>query len=109
MKQIDVYLEIGKKRVIAGALDWPGWCRSGRDEQAALQTLAEYGPRCAEVLHAAKIEFDPPADVAAFNVIERLQGDATTDFGAPSQTPAYDELPVDEADRQPLAIQTSNQ
>ena len=33
---IDVYLEIGKKRTFAGAIDWPGWCRSGRDEGAAL-------------------------------------------------------------------------
>jgi hypothetical protein len=33
----DVYLEIGKKRTFAGAIAWPGWCRSGRDEEAALQ------------------------------------------------------------------------
>ena len=30
--QIDVYLEIGKKRTFAGVIDWPGWCRSGLDE-----------------------------------------------------------------------------
>ena len=28
---IAVYLEIGEKRTFAGAMDWPGWCRSGRD------------------------------------------------------------------------------
>jgi hypothetical protein len=32
---IPVYLEVGKKRVFAGALDWPGWCRGGRDERNA--------------------------------------------------------------------------
>ena len=26
---IDVYLELGTKRTFAGAIDWPGWCRSG--------------------------------------------------------------------------------
>lgn len=36
---IEVYIEAGKKRVFAGAIDWPGWCRSGHDEQAALQAL----------------------------------------------------------------------
>ena len=45
--QIDVYLEIGKKRTFAGVIDWPGWCRSGRDEGSALQALLEYGPRYA--------------------------------------------------------------
>ena len=34
---IGVYLEIGKTRTFAGALDWPGWCRSGRDEAAAIK------------------------------------------------------------------------
>ena len=29
----DVYLELGTKRVFACALEWPGWCRGGRDEQ----------------------------------------------------------------------------
>jgi hypothetical protein len=33
----DVYLEIGAKRTFAGALDWPGWCRSGGDEAAELR------------------------------------------------------------------------
>ena len=28
--KMDVYLEVGQKRTFAGALDWPGWCRSGR-------------------------------------------------------------------------------
>ena len=36
---IEVYLEIGKKRTFAGALDWPGWCRGGRDEPSALQAF----------------------------------------------------------------------
>ena len=35
-----VYLELGSKRVFACSLDWPGWCRAGRDEEAALEALA---------------------------------------------------------------------
>ena len=26
-------------------LTWPGWCRSGREEKAALQAHIDYGPR----------------------------------------------------------------
>lgn len=39
---MDVYLEIGKKRTFASALDWPGWCRSAPDEAAALHNLYGY-------------------------------------------------------------------
>jgi hypothetical protein len=96
--QIDIYLEIGKKRTFAGAIDWPGWCRSGRDEPSALQALFEYGPRYARVLEAAQLGFQPPLDSSAFSVIERLEGNATTDFGAPDASPSSDSNPVDDAE-----------
>jgi hypothetical protein len=97
---IDVYLEIGGKRTFAGALDWPGWCRIGRDEDSALQALVDYGPRYAGVLHAAQITFDAPADTSALAVVERLKGTSTTDFGAPDVAPAADTRPVDDAELQ---------
>jgi hypothetical protein len=75
-----VYLELGKKRVFASAADWPGWCRQGNGEQAAIEALAAARPRYAEVARAAAIPF-APTDV--FDIVERLPGDATTDFGAP--------------------------
>ncbi len=50
MQRMEVYLEIGKKRTFAGALSWPGWCRSGKDEKAALQALCAYGARYAMVI-----------------------------------------------------------
>jgi hypothetical protein len=99
-KTIDVYLEIGKKRTFAGAIDWPGWCRSGRDEAAALQALVDYGPRYARVLRATPLGFQPPAGTAAFAVVERLNGDTTTDFGAPGQVPSSDARPVDDDELQ---------
>lgn len=93
--EIDVYLEVGKKRTFAGALDWPGWCRSGRDEATALQALFDYGHRYARVLRTAQLGFQTPADVTIFVVRERLKGNATTDFGAPAIAPAWDAEPVD--------------
>ena len=50
MKKINVYLETGEKKTFAGAIDWPGWCRSGGDEESALQALFEYGARYARVV-----------------------------------------------------------
>ena len=93
--QIDVYLEIGKKRTFAGALDWPGWCRSGRDEESALQAVADYGPRYARVLRNTRLGFRPPADVSALSIKQRLDGDATTDFGAPAMAPSSDAKTID--------------
>src|SRR5262245_31076293 len=97
---IPVYLEIGKQRTFAGAVDWPGWARSGRDEESALLALVDYGPRYAQVLHAARLGFPVPADGSALSVVERLAGNSTTDFGAPDVAPASDMQSVDDAELQ---------
>jgi hypothetical protein len=95
-KPTAVCLEIGKKRVFACALDWPGWSRSGRDEERALAALADYAPRFAPVAKRAGLVF--PAGVADdFRVVERLPGDATTEFGAPGQVASADSEPSDKA------------
>ena len=75
-----VYLEVGKRRVFASAADWPGWTRAGKDEKSALEALSTAAPRYAPVAKAARIAFVPSSN---WDVIERLPGNATTDFGAP--------------------------
>jgi hypothetical protein len=95
---LDVYLEIGKKRTFAGAIDWPGWCRSGNDEEAALRALAACGPRYALILRSFPFAFQAPAAASAFNVIERIPGNAATDFGAANFAPASDARPLDDAE-----------
>lgn len=92
--KIEVYIEAGQKRVFAGALGWPGWCRSGRDEASALQALLDHAPRYATVAKAAHVPFDLPEDASALKVVQRLKGDATTDFGAPGAIPSADERPL---------------
>ena len=92
--KIDVYLEVGKKKTFAGAVDWPGWCRNGGDEESALQALLDFGSRYARVLHTSRLGFKAPGDVSAFVVIERLNGNTTTDFGAPGLAPSSDSNPV---------------
>ena len=100
LNTIKVYLEIGKKRTFAGAIDWPGWCRSGRDEASALQALLDYGPRYARVLRSVPLGFRAPAAVSEFAVVERLEGDVTTDFGSPGIPPSSDTKPVDHVEFQ---------
>src|SRR5260370_18816258 len=90
---IEVYLEIGQTRTFAGALDWPGWCRSGKDEATALASLAAYVARYAPVAKKAHIAFEPRT-AAAFRVVEHLAGTATTDFGAPDGVARRDTAPL---------------
>lgn len=99
-KRMDVYLEIGKKRTFAGAIDWPGWCRSGPDEESALHALVEWGPRYGKILRSNEFDFRAPTDISAFSIVERLEGNATTDFGAPGIAPSTDAQPVNEKELQ---------
>jgi hypothetical protein len=88
--RVEVYLECGAKRTFAAALDWPGWCRQGPDEVAALASLVAYGPRYASVLARTRLGFVAPRDLGQLVVVERLPGNATTDFGAPGAVPTAD-------------------
>ncbi|HEY2956690.1 MAG TPA: hypothetical protein VGM21_00560 [Actinomycetota bacterium] len=91
-----VYLEVGSKRVFACSLDWPGWARSGKTDELALEALADYAPRYAVVAGRAGIAF--PATVAdELQVVERLPGSATTNFGAPGEVASADAEPVSAA------------
>jgi hypothetical protein len=93
-RPIRVYLETGKTWTFAAAVDWPGWCRRGKGEQGALDVLASYAPRYAAV---AGRGFAP----GELEVIGRVPGTATTDFGAPDGRGPWDDepLPPAEADR----------
>jgi hypothetical protein len=95
---VDVYLEEGVKRVFAGAIEWPGWCRSGRDEIEALDALVAYGPRYAEALRGARLGFRSPSTAEDLRFAERVKGSATTDFGAPDVAPRADGRPIDDAE-----------
>ncbi len=98
--KVEVYLEIGQKRTFAVALDWPGWCRSGRDEASALQALYDYGPRYAHVLQRTRLGFHAPSKASALVVVERLTGNATTDFGAPDLALSRDTKPINPTELQ---------
>ena len=95
-----VYLEAGQKRVFACAVDWPGWCRAGKNEEQALEALAAYADRYARVPKQAGLKFSPKADIR-FDIVERVAGSGSTDFGVPGVVPALDleKLTKPEAER----------
>jgi len=62
----------------------------------------EYGPHYARVLRRAQLGFKAPDDISAFTVIERLEGNATTDFGAPGIAASSDSRPVNSLELQRL-------
>ena len=82
-------------RTFAGGIDWPGWCRSGRDEETALEALVAYGSRYASAIAPTSRRFRLPKETSALQVVERVKGNATTDFGAPGIPPPSDGRSVD--------------
>ena len=77
---IRVMVERGKKkRVVAVAFDWPGWDRSAKTEEAALQVLDAYRPRYAKVAALAGLA-DEFAAAGELSVVERTEGNGMTDY-----------------------------
>ena len=97
----NLVIEAGKKKVFAIAVHWPGWCRFGRDEPSALQILVDAAHRYSKIAKYANLDFIAPESIPAINVIAHLQGNTTTDFGAPDAEFPNDWDPVreDELDR----------
>jgi hypothetical protein len=89
-----VILEIGKKRkVVAGAMDWPGLDRWGTSEENALDKLSSYLPRYAGVAERAGTgkSFARAREV---EVIERVPGSSSTDFWGIAHVPSEIEREV---------------
>ena len=93
---MEIYLEVGTRRVFAGAIEWPGFCRAGRGEDEALTALLAAARRYSKVMRGARPAFPKPTSARHLEIVERLGGDSTTDFGAPSAVPAADLREIDE-------------
>lgn len=102
-----VYLEVSRRRTFAMALDWPGWGRSGRTPEVALENLARYAPRFTSVVRLAGLDF--PAGSANFTVVEEVTGNATTEFGAPACQVSDDARPwtAEDAERAAALLSAS--
>jgi hypothetical protein len=99
--QIDVFIESGRRRVFASALDWPGWARSGKDEDLAVQAMADYLPRYLAIVRLAGVAL-PAGDLA---VTERNAGLAkNADFGSLGETADAERKPLTQQAGQRLAL-----
>jgi len=91
---LPVYVEVGRRRCFAAAVDWPGWCRSGIGEDGALTTLIAYRARYRKALGPAARGLPDPRSVADLEVVERVGGGSGTEFGTPGVVPDLDRRPV---------------
>ncbi len=92
--QLRVILEIGKKRrVVAGATDWPGLDRWGTSEDDAIEKLLSYVPRYAGVAERAGMA-RAFARAGAVEIVERVPGSSSTDFWGIAHVPSQMERDV---------------
>lgn len=89
---IAVLIETGAKKTFASALDWPGWARGGKNEEQALEALRAHAERYAAVVKLAGL--DLPAGNVELDVVERVKGGASTDFGVPAEVSEHDRRKV---------------
>jgi hypothetical protein len=93
-EKLRVILEIGKKRrVVAGATDWPGLDRWGTSEDDAISKLVSYLPRYAGVADRAGLA-KAFARARGVEVVERVPGSSSTDFWGIAHVPSQIERQV---------------
>ena len=98
--RLAVALESAPKKTFATALDWPGWSRSGKTDELALEALLAYAPRYALLAAAAGLDFAASFEA---DVVERADGGSGTEFGVPSRTHDADNRAVDAGEGKRLA------
>ena len=98
--RLEVLIEAGDKKTFASALDWPGWSRSAKTEEEAVERLLDYAVRYAPVAKAAGLDFP---DAFEAQVVERSKGGSGTDFGVPSRIHELDTKRVTAAEATRLA------
>ena len=86
-----VYLECGPKWTFACALDWPGWCRRAKGDEAAVEELLSYADRYRAAVGDGFAPGEP-------TIVGRVTGNATTDFGAPAIATEWDLEALDDAE-----------
>jgi len=101
--RIAVCLEVAPKQSLASALDWPGWCRAGRDDASALEALASFAERYAPVAQRAGLSLPYPV---VFYVLERVPGGPETAFAAPECRRPFPQVTV-EAERTAVSSATA--
>jgi hypothetical protein len=98
-----ILIEVGKKerRVVAGAMDWPGLDRWGATDAQAIERLTSYLSRYAPVAGAAGLA-DELSGQREVEVVERVVGSGSADYWGIAHVPSEAErevLPPDALER----------
>jgi hypothetical protein len=99
---LEIGEEIAPKKAFVWAVEWPGWCRSGRTAEAARAHLVEVRSRYAPVAQIAGLRL-PRVTVDQLEVVESLKGGGATEFGVPSAIGQDDRRTVSARDAKRLA------
>ena len=102
MAKLEIGEEVGGKRAFAWAVEWPGWCRAGKDAALAREALVAYAPRYEVVVRAAGLAM-PTVDGDALDIVVSVGGGGGTDFGVPSNVTDDDRRRVTRAQAERLA------
>jgi hypothetical protein len=81
--KVRVAIEAAPKKSFATAVDWPGWSRSGKTEELAIEALVAYADRYRAVAKLAGEAFGPTKAIDV-DVVDRTSGGGGTEFGVPS-------------------------
>jgi hypothetical protein len=101
-RAIRVAIEATPKKAFATAIDWPGWSRSGKTADQALDALAAYAAWYGAVaVEAGEALPEDAGDRDRFEVVEEAAGGTGTEFGVPGRVTDADRRPTSaaEADR----------
>jgi hypothetical protein len=98
--KVTVAIEAAPKKAFATATDWPGWSRSGKTEELAVEAFIAYADRYAPVARAAGETFEPAS--VEVEVVERAGGGSGTEFGVPSRVTDEDRRPTTAAEAERL-------
>jgi len=101
MAKLEIGAEVTLKKTFVWAIDWPGWCRSGKDRDLAIEALIAARSRYAKVAKRAGLELTK-VDADDLRVAETVDGGGGTEFGVPSSITKLDRRPTSKAEAERL-------
>jgi hypothetical protein len=102
MPKLDIGAEVSAKKTFVWAIDWPGWCRAGKDRDLAIGALLAARARYAKVVRRAGLDL-PQVDGDDLRMVETVVDGGGTEFGVPSSITNLDRRRLAEADSRRLA------
>jgi hypothetical protein len=102
MPKLDIGVEVGSKKTFVWAVDWPGWCRVGKDRDLAIEALLAARGRYAKVARRAGLDL-PAVETDDIRIAATVEGSGGTDFGVPSVITDLDRRPTTATEAERLA------